>query len=89
MRRRRYTTLSGSLFAYWSNIEHYVRKEANNVQIRMIRLKITDGSKIVGVLLPDSSVEDIIEDLRGSSIKTEENIYKDHWSLLQWYKFKF
>lgn len=66
MRRRRYTVLSGSLFAYWNKIERYVRVDSN-AQIQMIRLKMTDGSKIVGVLLPEHSVDDVLDDLRGTS----------------------
>lgn len=75
MSRRRYTVLSGSIFAYWSQIERYVRHDSNS-QIRVIRLKLTDGSKIVGVLLPDSSVDDIIHDLRINS-KEEVNVKKE------------
>lgn len=63
MSRRRYTVLSGSIFAYWNQIERYVRVDSNT-QIRMIRLKMTDGSKIVGVLLPNDSIEQVLKDLR-------------------------
>lgn len=76
MSRRRYTVLSGSIFAYWSNIEHFVRGESRSY-IRMIRLKMTDGTKIVGVLLPEASVEDIINDLRGSSVEVKEEKFTD------------
>lgn len=67
MSRRKYMVLSGSIFAYWNEIEHFVRRNDNSAQIQMIRLKMTDGSKIVGVLLPDGSADALIEDLRKSS----------------------
>lgn len=76
MSRRRYTVLSGSIFAYWSQIKHFVRNE-NNAQIRVIRLKLTDGTKIVGVLLPDNSIDDVIRDLRGSSIEFKEEAMEE------------
>lgn len=67
MSRRKYTVLSGSIFAYWNQIEHFVRYRNYNAQIQMIRLKMTDGSKIVGVLLPDDSINDVLKDLQTSS----------------------
>lgn len=78
MSRRKYTVLSGSIFAYWSQIEHFVRNETH-AQIRVIRLKLTDGTKIVGVLLPDRCVDDIINDLRDTSqeVPTVKNEVKN------------
>lgn len=76
MSRRRYTVLSGSIFAYWSQIEHFVRHESNT-QIRVIRLKLTDGTKVVGVLLPESSVDDIIHDLRSTSTEVKDEVKKE------------
>lgn len=73
MSRRRYTVVSGSIFAYWSQIEHFVRLEPNT-QIRMIRLKMTDGRKIVGVLLPDESVDHVLDNLRTSSTEVDQDV---------------
>lgn len=73
MSRRKYTVLSGSIFAYWNQIEHFVRARNYNAQIQMIRLKMTDGSKIVGVLMPDKSVEDVIKDLQKNSTEVKPN----------------
>lgn len=67
MSRRKYTVLSGSIFAYWNQIEHFVRRHNYNASIQVIRLKMTDGSKIVGVLMPDGSVKEVLKDLRASS----------------------
>lgn len=72
MSRRRYSVLSGSLFAYWSQIERYVRIDSNT-QIRMIRLKMTDGRKIVGVLLSDDSVVRVLKDLNASSTEAQQD----------------
>lgn len=73
MRRRRYHVLSGSLFAYWSKIEHHVRKDKDqHAKIQVIRLKMTDGQRVVGVLLPEESVNDILTDLRETSVSFKE-----------------
>lgn len=78
MRRRRYTVLSGSIFAIWSRIEHHVRAHESFSAIRVIRLKTIDGTKIVGVLLPEKSVDDIMEDLQENSERFEEEIFLDN-----------
>lgn len=69
MSRRRYTVISGSLFTHWSKIEHYKKG-----QLRVIRLKMTDGTKIVGVLIPENNVDDIMKDLRDTSLSEEDKI---------------
>lgn len=78
MRRRRYTVLSGSIFAIWTKIEHHVRAHEQAAAIRVIRLKTVDGSKIVGVLLPNNSVDDIRDDLEECSEEYEEKIFLDN-----------
>lgn len=78
MRRRKYTVLSGSIFAIWSRIEHHLRESRVVVAIKIIRLKTTDGSKIVGVLLTEGNVDGLIADLSGDSISMEENTYEDN-----------
>lgn len=77
MRRRKYTVLSGSIFAVWNRIEHILRGQEIYQAPKVIRLKTTDGSKIVGILVPDECVDDIIQDLRGDSLEIEESFYAD------------
>lgn len=74
MRRRKYTVISGSIFAVWHRIEHHFRQNQYIHTPRVIRLKTTDGSKIVGVLVPNDAVDDIIAVLREDSgdIKDED-----------------
>lgn len=63
MRRRRYNVLSGSIFSIWPRIKAVIHKNNNNQIIKVIRLKTIDGQKILGVLLPNETVDDMIEDL--------------------------
>lgn len=76
MSRCKYTVLSGSIFDYWNQIEHFVRHESN-AQIRVIRLKLTDGTKIVGVLLPEGSIDNIIHNLRTTFTEVKDEIKKE------------
>lgn len=76
MSRRKYTILSGSIFAVWSRIERLLRGTQQVMQV--IRLKTMDGSKIVGVLLPQESVDDIIDDLTEDSVSVKETIFLDN-----------
>lgn len=46
MRRRKYTVLSGSIFAVWNRIEHVLRQQEFYHSPKVIRLKTTDGSKV-------------------------------------------
>lgn len=77
MRRRKYTVLSGSIFAVWDRIELQLRSQDIIKAPQVIRLKITDGSKIVGVLVPQECVSGIVEDLQGDSEEFEEQNYID------------
>lgn len=77
-RRRKYTVLSGSIFAVWDRILHHLRKLDHFQSPRVIRLKTTDGGKIVGVLLPNKIVSDIIDDLHEDSEDFEEFDYLDN-----------
>lgn len=79
MRRRRYTVLSGSIFAVWNLIEAQLHSRGIYEVPRIVRLKTTEGLKIVGILLPNECVSDIIEVLReNTEDDPEESIYLDN-----------
>lgn len=77
-RRRKYTVLSGSIFAVWDRILDQLRRLDHYQSPRVVRLKTTDGSKIVGVLLPNEIVNDIIENLHEDSEDFQEITYLDN-----------
>lgn len=78
MRRRKYTVLSGSIFAVWNRIEHVLKQQEFYHAPKVIRLKTTDGSKIVGVLVPDECVNEIIENLHADSLESKESFFADN-----------
>lgn len=75
MRRRHYNVLSGSIFAIWTRIEAQIRAKKDVGAIRVIRLKTVDGERIVGVLVPNEAVDDLIADLSNDSEEQKEQIF--------------
>lgn len=47
-------------------------------KMQVIRLKILDGSKIVGILIPKSCVNDLVTDLSSDAEKVEEKSFKEN-----------
>lgn len=80
LRRRSYTVLSGSILAIWQRIENQLSMHsmAKGNKMQVIRLKILDGSKIVGILIPKSCVNDLIADLSSDAEKIEEKSFNEN-----------
>lgn len=76
MRRRTYTVLSGSVLAVWQRVENQLsaRLSSNN-RMQVIRLKTSDGNKIVGILVPKMCVDSLIADLKRDAEKVEEKTF--------------
>lgn len=74
LRRRTYTVLSGSVLAVWSRIESTISAKSN-AKMQVIRLKTTEGVKIVGTLIPKSCVELLVHDLSSDAEKVEEQTF--------------
>lgn len=60
LRRRVYNILSGSVLSVWNTIENIISKGSS---LQVVRVKTTDGGKIVGTLVPPSCVEPLISAL--------------------------
>lgn len=71
--------LSGSILAVWQRIEHQlsIRSISNSNKMQVIRLKMLDGGKIVGILIPKSCVNELIADLSSDAEKIEEKLFDD------------
>lgn len=76
LRQRTYTVLSGSVLAVWSRVESVLsmRGGANN-KMQVIRLKTTEGFKIVGTLIPKNCVEVLVKDLESDAEKVERQTF--------------
>lgn len=77
LRRRTYTVLSGSVLAVWSRVEHTLNAKcgASNNKMQVIRLKTTEGGKIVGTLIPKNCVESLVADLSSDAEKVDEQTF--------------
>ena len=76
LRQRTYTVLSGSVLAVWSRVEGVLNsKGGTNNKMQVIRLKTTEGIKIVGTLIPKSCVDILVSDLASDAEKVEEQSF--------------
>lgn len=73
LRRRTYSVLSGSVLAVWSRVENILARYGGhgNNKMQVIRLKTTEGKKIVGTLIPKNCVDIIRQDLSSDAEKVE------------------
>lgn len=76
MRQRTYAVLSGSVLAVWSRVENILNsKHGSNNKMQVIRLKTTEGFKIVGTLIPKNCVDALRADLASDAEKVEEQSF--------------
>ncbi|XP_034237026.1 protein strawberry notch isoform X2 [Thrips palmi] len=73
LRRRTYNVLAGCVLSVWTKVEDLLNsRTGHNSKMQVVRLRSSDGLKIVGTLIPNSCVEDLIEALEEDSEKMEE-----------------
>lgn len=62
--------------AVWQRVENQLsaRLSSNN-RMQVIRLKTSDGNKIVGILVPKLCVDSLIADLKRDAEKIEEKVF--------------
>eukprot|EP00118_Oscarella_pearsei_P006824 m.31751 g.31751 ORF g.31751 m.31751 type:complete len:1430 (+) comp31532_c0_seq2:742-5031(+) len=71
-RRRSYYILAGSVLSVWTEVETvFASQGRRQSKIQVVRLKTTDGSKIVGILIPEGCCEALRAVLRQISMKTK------------------
>ncbi|KAH8306847.1 hypothetical protein KR018_007144, partial [Drosophila ironensis] len=74
LRQRLYHVLAGSVLSVWGRVEHILNTRSNS-KMQVIRMKTTEGEKIVGTMIPKSCFEPLMSDLRKDSEKEEEFNY--------------
>lgn len=73
LRRRTYNVLSGCVLSVWTKVEDLLNsRTGHNSKMQVVRMRASDGLKIVGTLIPNSCVEDLVEALQEDSEKMEE-----------------
>ncbi|KAH8420666.1 hypothetical protein KR222_010397, partial [Zaprionus bogoriensis] len=74
LRQRLYHVLAGSVLSVWGRVEHILNTRSNS-KMQVIRMKTTEGEKIVGTMIPKSCYQPLMSDLRSDSEKQEEFNY--------------
>lgn len=72
LRQRLYYVLAGSVLSVWSRVEQILAMRNANNKMQVIRMKTTEGDKIVGTLIPKSCHELLLQDLKSDAEKVEE-----------------
>ena len=89
LRRRTYNVLAGSVLSVWSRVENILSSKggygshhshgsnSNNNKMQVIRLKTTEGIKIVGTLIPKNCVETLTTDLSSDAENVEHQTFNN------------
>ncbi|XP_073834812.1 protein strawberry notch isoform X2 [Musca autumnalis] len=72
LRQRLYNVLAGSVLSVWARVEQILAMRNANNKMQVIRMKTTEGEKIVGTLIPKSCHELLIQDLKSDADRVEE-----------------
>ncbi|KAI9590456.1 hypothetical protein GQX74_008623 [Glossina fuscipes] len=72
LRQRLYYVLAGSVLSVWARVEQILAMRNANNKMQVIRMKTTEGEKIVGTLIPKSCHELLLQDLKSDAEKVEE-----------------
>ncbi|CAH8519864.1 unnamed protein product [Schistosoma intercalatum] len=61
LRTRNYYVLSGSVLNVWARIEPFLQLRSNSTRcMQVVRLKSKDGKRIIGSLIPQECVQDVL-----------------------------
>lgn len=72
LRQRLYYVLAGSVLSVWTRVEQVLAMRNANNKMQVIRMKTTEGEKIVGTLIPKSCHELLLQDLKSDADRIEE-----------------
>ncbi|XP_067635991.1 protein strawberry notch [Eurosta solidaginis] len=72
LRQRLYYVLAGSVLSVWTRVEQVLAVRNANNKMQVIRMKTTEGEKIVGTLIPKSCHDLLLQDLKSDAERVEE-----------------
>uniref|UniRef100_A0A0K2TS10 Protein strawberry notch n=1 Tax=Lepeophtheirus salmonis TaxID=72036 RepID=A0A0K2TS10_LEPSM len=79
LRRKTYNVLAGSVLTVWTQVETVLTHDGNRKGIgskmQVVRLKLENGKRIVGTLIPNSAMTSILRVMEADSEESEETIY--------------
>merc|ERR1711874_465166 len=79
LRRRTYHVLCGLVLNVWARVEEVLQSDrhSNSNKMQVIRLKTTEGTKLVGTLIPNNLVERLSVVLDENSEKSYSEEFND------------
>ncbi|KAL1131058.1 hypothetical protein AAG570_012295 [Ranatra chinensis] len=75
LRRRTYNILSGSVLCVWAKLESVLQEKGGRLQV--VRLRTSDGHRIVGTLIPSSCVPSLHAMLSVDAQKIDVQVFFD------------
>ncbi|XP_048482321.1 protein strawberry notch isoform X1 [Plutella xylostella] len=77
LRVRTWHVLSGSVLAVWARVEGVLAARAALSKMQVVRVKTTQGLKIVGTVIPKNCVEPLKEALSSDAVSVNEQKYDE------------
>jgi len=75
LRKKTYNVLAGSVLTVWNQVEAVLTHDGNrrgaNTKMQVVRLKLQDGKRIVGTLIPSSAMTSLLTALMEGSEGSE------------------
>ncbi|XP_035448097.1 protein strawberry notch isoform X1 [Spodoptera frugiperda] len=75
LRVRTHHVLSGSVLAVWARVEGVLAARAAGNKMQVVRLKASDGLKLVGTLIPKNCVDPLKDALAADAVSVSEHTF--------------
>lgn len=79
LRLKTYNVLTGSVLSVWTRVEgvltHDGQRKGQHGKMQVIRMKLGDGKRIVGTLIPSSAMDNLVKTLSTGAEEQEETIH--------------
>jgi len=79
LRKKSYNVLTGSVLSVWTKVESVLtndgQKKGQHAKMQVVRMRLEEGRRIVGTLIPGSAMEQLIKTLGQGAEESEETIH--------------
>lgn len=79
LRLKTYNVLTGSILSVWTRVEgvltHDGQRKGQHGKMQVVRMKLGDGKRIVGTLIPSSAMDNLVKTLSTGAEEQEETIH--------------
>merc|ERR1719210_379360 len=79
LRKKSYNVLTGSVLSVWTKVESVLtndgQKKGQHAKMQVVRMRLEEGRRIVGTLIPGTAMEQLIKTLGQGAEEAEETIH--------------